>query len=259
MELSFIPPRGEKPRAKGVTMVMDKGLYECQVEGLCKISAPTIDFIKLGFGTSIFSGHLKEKLAIYKKYGIEIYPGGTLFEAFYIRGQMAQYERFVDELGLKTIEISDGSIILDHAEKCRLIERFSKKYTVLSEVGSKVAGIDIPTEKWIEMMKDELSAGTRFVIAEAREAGNVGIFDSKGAAREDMIDKIAAGVPMDRIMWEAPTKAQQVWFVKHFGSDVNLGNIAAEEVISLETIRCGLRGDTFSLHLPENLKSQVQK
>lgn len=259
MEISFIPPRGEKPRNCGVTMVMDKGLYECAAEGLCRISASTIDYVKLGFGTSIFSGHLAEKLAIYRKYGVEVYPGGTLFEAFYVRGQLAQYERFVDELGLTTIEISDGSIILDHAEKCRLIERFSSKYTVLSEVGSKVAGMEIAVERWVEMMCAELAAGSRFVIAEAREAGNVGIFDAKGAAREEMISHIAAHVPLERILWEAPTKAQQVWFVKQFGANVNLGNIAAEEVISLETIRCGLRGDTFSLHLPENLKSQVQK
>lgn len=258
MEISFLPSRGVKPRTSGVTMVMDKGLYECQVEGLCKISAPTIDFVKLGFGTSVFSGHLAEKLAIYRKYGVEIYPGGTLFEAFYIRGELAKYERFVDQLGLTTIEISDGSIILDHAEKCRLIEHYSKKYTVLSEVGSKVAGADIAVEKWVEMMSAELAAGSCLVIAEAREAGNVGIFDAKGGANEDMINCIASNVPMDKILWEAPTKAQQVWFVKHFGSSVNLGNIAADEVISLETIRCGLRGDTFALHLPENLKSKVQ-
>lgn len=253
-----MPNRGVKPRLCGVTMVMDKGLYESQAEGLCRLAAPIVDFVKLGFGTSLFSGNLDEKLAIYRKYGVEVYPGGTLFEAFYIRGEVDKYENFLKRHNFTTIEISDGSIIMDHNAKCELINRLSQNYTVLSEVGSKVAGREISNHKWSEMMASELAAGSKFVIAEAREAGNVGIFDSKGAAREDMIEQIVSTVPFDRILWEAPAKSQQVWFVKRFGANVNLGNIAADEILSIETIRNGLRGDTFGLHLPDELKASVQ-
>ncbi len=258
MELSFIPNSGVKPRANGITMLMDKGLYKHQVEGICELAAGIIDFVKLGFGTSLFTGSLDEKLVAYRKYGVEVYTGGTLFEAFYIRGELDKYEAFIDKHNFTTIEISDGSIKMDHDEKCELISKFSKKYRVLSEVGSKVAGMEISTERWIHMMQEELEAGSNFVIAEAREAGNVGIFDSKGGAKGDMIDQIAANVPWEKIIWEAPAKNQQVWFVKRFGANVNLGNIAAEEILSLETIRNGLRGDTFGLFLPDELKQMVQ-
>ncbi|MFI3288263.1 MAG: phosphosulfolactate synthase [Rikenellaceae bacterium] len=258
MKLPFLPHRGIKPRVAGLTMVMDKGLYECQVEGLCELAAPHIDFIKLGFGTSLFTGGLESKLQTYRKYGVKVYPGGTLFEAFYLRGMVDEFETFMEENHFETLEISDGSVIMPHSEKCKLIERFSKKYQVLSEVGSKVAGVEVVTEDWISMMKDELNAGSDFVIAEAREAGNVGIFDGKGQAKSEMIGQIVSCVPQNKIIWEAPTKSQQVWFVKELGANVNLGNIAADEILSLETIRCGLRGDTFGLHLPEELKVKVQ-
>ncbi len=259
MKLSFIPQREQKPRLRGITMVMDKGIFDCQAEGLCNLAAQHIDFVKLGFGTSLVSGSLSEKLKIYRGSGLSVYPGGTLFEAFYIRGMVDEYEEFIREYNFDTIEISDGSIIIDHTEKCRLISRFAKKYTVLSEVGSKIAGAKVSTSNWIEMMTAELNAGSKFVIAEAREAGNVGIFDSSGAAKQDMIEEIATKVSLDRIIWEAPAKNQQVWFVKHFGANVNLGNIAAEEILSLETIRQGLRGDTFGHFLPEELAAKVQR
>ncbi len=259
MKIPYIPNRGAKPRQNGITMVMDKGVNPSVVEGLCQIAGSHIDYIKLGFGTSLVSDSLHQKLETYRKYGVEVYGGGTLFEIFYIRGMMNEYEAFINDLGLSTIEISDGSIIMQHSEKCELISHFSKKYNVLSEVGSKVASVEVNTSQWIDMMKAELEAGSKYVIAEAREAGNVGIFDAKGGAKEEMIAEIAKNVPLDRIIWEAPTKAQQVWFVKYFGADVNLGNISADEIISLETIRLGLRGDTFSLHLPEELKARVQK
>lgn len=258
MDISFIPNRGAKPRSNGITMVMDKGLYTCQVEGLCESVAPIMDFVKLGFGTSLFSGNLDAKIAMYRKFGVEIYPGGTLFEAFYIRGELDKFDIFCEKQGFTTIEISDGSINMPHDTKCELISKYSQKFRVLSEVGSKVAGAEIPTSSWVKMMQNELNAGSSFVIAEAREAGNVGIFDAQGGAQQDMIDELVAGVPVEQILWETPTKSQQVWFVKRFGANVNLGNIAADEVLSLETIRNGLRGDTFGLHLPEELQEQVQ-
>lgn len=258
LKLNYLPERSTKPRTRGITMVMDKGLTTCEASGLCELGERSIDFIKLGFGTSVFSANVEKKIQIYKESGIDVYLGGTLLEAAYIRGQLADYTAFVDRLGLSTIEVSDGSIILPHDEKCALISTLSKRYKVLSEVGSKVAGHEISTQKWIEMMQLELQAGSSKVIAEAREAGNIGIYDSTGSANVEMIEQITSQVPSDDILWEAPQKAQQVWFVKRLGAHVNLGNIAPTEVISLETIRCGLRGDTFALHLPENLKQKVQ-
>lgn len=239
-------------------MVMDKGLTTVEAKGLCAMAEGSIDLIKLGFGTSLFSRNIEEKIAIYKEHGIEVYLGGTLLEAAFIRGQLADYTAFVDHLGLHTIEVSDGSIVMPHHQKCALIATLSKRYNVLSEVGSKVAGHEIPTEEWIEMMGKELEAGSWKVIAEAREAGNIGIYDNKGGANGEMIDSIVSKIDSSKILWEAPQKAQQVWFVKHLGANVNLGNIAPSEVISLETIRCGLRGDTFGLHLPNNLQKLVQ-
>ncbi len=258
MKLTFSAPRSSKPRMQGITMVMDKGLTHFNAEGLCKIAAPLIDFVKLGFGTSLFTSDLDEKIAIYQKNGIKVYAGGTLFEAFLVRGMVDEYKQFVKSHNFDVVEISDGSIILDHSEKCRLIEEFSRDYTVLSEVGSKVASVEISSKEWVQMMSDELSAGSQYVIAEGREAGNVGIFDGKGAAKTELVELISKNVPLNKILWEAPSKAQQVWFVKQFGAEVNLGNIAADEIISLETIRCGLRGDTFGLYLPDELKKRVQ-
>lgn len=259
MKLNFIPDRGAKPRTKGLTMMMDKGLTTIEADGVCQMAEDLIDFVKLGFGTAIFSGNVAQKIALYKEAGIEVYLGGTLLEAAYVRGQLAEYTALVDKLGLSTIEISDGSVIMPHTEKCALIATLSKRYRVLSEVGSKVAGREISTDQWIEMMQRELEAGSFKVIAEAREAGNIGIYDSKGAANVEMIDQITSKVCSNDILWEAPQKAQQVWFVKRLGADANLGNIAPAEVISLETIRCGLRGDTFGLYLPDELKQKVQK
>lgn len=259
MKLTFLPDRGSKPRTSGVTMLMDKGLHSCNAEGICELASEYIDYVKLGFGTSIFSGGLDKKLKIYRSYGLKVYPGGTLFEAFYIRGMVDEYEKFIEKYSFDTIEISDGSVIMPHSEKCELIARFASKVEVLSEVGSKVAGAEVSTQKWIDMMKAELEAGSKFVIAEAREAGNVGIFDTKGGAKGDMIGEIVSAVSQDKIIWEAPSKSQQVWFVKELGANVNLGNIASDEILSLETIRNGLRGDTFGQFLPDELKAKVQK
>lgn len=260
LQLDFLPNRGSKPRIAGVTMIMDKGLTLSQAKGLCQLAGNSIDFVKLGFGTSLCSCQqtLKKRIKLYKKTGIEVYLGGTLLEAAYVRGQLDDYLRFVDELGIKAIEVSDGSIVMPHEEKCALIGQLSQKYRVLSEVGSKVAGHEIATSDWVEMMQRELAAGSEFVIAEAREAGNIGIYDAKGTANEEMIAAITTAVDPKRILWEAPLKAQQVWFVKRLGHAVNLGNIAPDEAVSLETIRCGLRGDTFGLHLPAELQAKVQ-
>lgn len=259
IKINLLPSRSEKPRSKGLTMVMDKGLSVAEAQNLCSSSAHLIDFVKLGFGTSVFTASLAEKVAVYQKNNIDVYLGGTLLEACYLRGQMDEYTKFADSLGIKTVEVSDGSIIIPHGEKCALINKLSGKYKVLSEVGSKIAGTHIPNDQWVEMMRRELEAGSTCVIAEAREAGNIGIFNKDGSANEELINLISDTIPLNKILWEAPQKAQQVWFVKQLGAEVNLGNIAFNETISLETIRCGLRGDTFNHFLPENLKSKTQQ
>lgn len=244
-QLNNIPDRSVKPRQKGLTMVMDKGLSLRQAHDLMEVGSPWVDLVKLGFGTSYLSTNLEEKINLYRKYNIRVYLGGTLFEAFYVRNQLNDYIKLVDKLKLDCVEISDGSIVIPHEEKCQLISRFAKNYTVLSEVGSKEEGILISPAKWIKMMHTELQAGSWKVIAEARESGTVGIYRPNGQAHVMLINKITQKINPTDILWEAPKKAQQVYFIKHFGFDVNLGNIAENEVIPLECLRIGLRGDTF--------------
>jgi len=254
IELPHIPQRGEKPRSKGVTMVMDKGLSLRQAEDMISASGHLIDFVKLGFGTSYVSNNVNDKIALYKSAGIRPYLGGTFFEAFMVRNMFDDYMRLViDKLKLDTIEVSDGSIQINHDSKCKYISKLSRHLTVLSEVGSKEAGILISPNKWKQMMHDELQAGAWKVIAEARESGNVGIYRPSGKAHVSLIHKILNKIKQEDIIWEAPIKSQQVYFIKLLGSDVNLGNIAPDDIIPLETLRLGLRGDTFFTFLPREV------
>jgi phosphosulfolactate synthase len=252
-KLNHLPERTKKNRTSGLTMVMDKGLSIRQAEDLIETGGQFVDVLKLGFGTSAFASNLKDKVKLYQQANMKVYVGGTLFESFFVRGQVDDYRRYVDNLGLDTVEISDGSITLNHDEKCKLIAQFAKDYTVLSEVGSKEEGILISPAKWIKMMQNELQAGSWKVIAEARESGTVGIYRPSGQAHVLLINKILQKVKAEDILWEAPKKAQQVYFIKHLGHNVNLGNIAENEVIPLECLRIGLRGDTFFQFLPQEL------
>ena len=249
--LSHIPPRPEKPRTSGLTMVMDKGLSTREAEDLLSTSADYIDFVKLGWATSYVSPNLQEKLNLYRSAGVPSYFGGTLFELFLIRGQLEEYRRILQRFNMEYVEVSDGSLEMAHDEKCAYIRTFAQDFRVLSEVGSKDAEKIIAPYKWIAMMKAELEAGSERVIAEAREAGNVGIFRSTGEVRSGLVDEILTQIPAEKILWEAPHKAQQTWFIKLIGCDVNLGNIASNDVIPLETLRLGLRSDTFHHFLPK--------
>lgn len=251
--LSQIPERTAQPRNDGITMVMDKGLSISEVHNFMEISRPHVDIVKLGFGTSFVTPNLKEKIKVYQSYNIPIYFGGTLFEAFLIRNQFDDYINVCKEYGISYMEVSDGSITIPHAEKCGYIEKLTKHGTVLSEVGSKDAAHIIPPYKWIELMRAELNAGSSYVIAEAREAGNVGIYRGSGEVREGLVQEILTQIPGEKILWEAPQKAQQLYFIELLGCNVNLGNIAPAEVIPLEAMRVGLRGDTFSLFLNNEL------
>lgn len=247
--LSQLPTRTAKPREEGFTMVMDKGLSVREVEDFLEVNADYTDIVKLGWATSYVAPNLRRKLEVYRAAGVPTYFGGTLFEAFIIRNQFDDYRRLLDTFGMEYVEVSDGSIDLPHDRKCEFIRTLSQQVKVLSEVGSKDAEKIIPPYKWIQQMKTELEAGSEKVIGEAREAGNVGLFRSTGEVRSGLVEEILTQVPFEKIIWEAPQKAQQVWFIKMLGANVNLGNIAPNEVVSLETIRLGLRGDTFTYFL----------
>ncbi len=248
--LPHVPERTEKTRTVGLTMVMDKGLSVREAENLADSAADYIDFLKLGFGTALVSKRLQEKIDIYQSAGMKVYFGGTMFELFIVRGLFDEYRKLIDKYKVDLVEVSDGSMEMNHDEKCEYIRILSKDKMVISEVGSKQAGVVIPDDQWVCMMNTELQAGSFKVIAEAREAGNIGIYKSDGSLEKHLIDTITDNVPIDDVIWETPAKAQQVAFVKMFGANVNLGNIAPTEVISLETIRRGLRGDTFFHFLP---------
>ncbi|MEO0899344.1 MAG: phosphosulfolactate synthase [Bacteroidota bacterium] len=243
--LNQIPERSSKPRENGFTMVMDKGMSIRQVEDFLSVGAEYTDIVKLGWATSAVTPNLEEKLAVYKAAGIPFYFGGTMFEAFYVRNQLDDFKRILDKHQAEFLEISDGSVEMESEIKCQLISEFSKDRKVFSEVGSKKAGKIIPPYQWVKMMQEELEAGSWKVIAEARESGTVGMFRADGEVRSDLVEEILQDVAGDKILWEAPQKVQQVWFIKLLGANVNLGNIAPTEIIPLETIRLGLRGDTF--------------
>jgi phosphosulfolactate synthase len=253
--LSQIPERHLKPREHGLTMVMDKGLSIQEVTNFLSVAHPHVDIVKFGFGTSFVTPNLKEKIEVYNSFNIPVYFGGTLFEAFLIRDQFEDYISVCREFGVSYMEVSDGSINITHAEKCGYIEKLTRYGIVLSEVGSKDAAHIIPPYKWIELMRSELSAGSSYVIAEARESGNVGIYRGSGEVREGLVQEILTQIPEEKIIWEAPQKTQQLYFIELVGCNVNLGNIAPTEVLPLETMRIGLRGDTFHLFLNKQVTS----
>ncbi|MFT4153749.1 phosphosulfolactate synthase [Parafilimonas sp.] len=250
--LTQIPERKQKPRASGITMIMDKGLSFEETKNFLSISHPHVDILKLGFGTAYVTPNLREKIEVYQSYNIPVYFGGTLFEAFLIRNQFNDYIEICKDYNINYMEVSDGSITIPHAEKCGYIEKLAKYGTVLSEVGSKDETNIFPPYKWIELMRAELEAGSSYVIAEAREAGNVGLYRGTGEVRQGLVQEILTQIPAEKIIWEAPQKSQQLYFLELLGANVNLGNIAPAEVIALEAMRLGLRGDSFHLFLDKN-------
>jgi phosphosulfolactate synthase len=253
-KMKHIPERTSKPRNAGLTMVMDKGMGVIEVENFLSVCSDHVDLVKLGFGTSYVTQNLDKKLDIYRDANITVYFGGTLFEAFIVRNQFDDYLRMIERYKLTHAEISDGSIEMPHDIKLEYIHKLSKYVTVLSEVGSKDVEKIIPPYQWIELMKSELKAGAWKVIAESREAGNVGVYRSSGEVREGLVQEILTKIPEEKIIWEAPQKAQQTYFIELVGANVNMGNIAPNDVIPLETLRIGLRSDTFPFYLPKSAK-----
>jgi phosphosulfolactate synthase len=247
--LSNIPKRPAKPRQSGLTMVMDKGLSITEAQNLVEAAGDFIDLLKLGFGSSLITPNLEKKINIYRSANIPVYFGGTLLEAFIIRNQFDEYRKLLDRFKMTHAEVSDGSITLDHNKKCEYIKTLSKQVTVITEVGSKEEGIIIHPNKWIEMIQKELDCGAWKVIAEARESGTVGIYRPSGKAHVALVNKILSKIKAENIIWETPNKGGQVYFIKLIGANVNLGNIAPNEVIAVESLRLGLRSDTFFQYL----------
>jgi phosphosulfolactate synthase len=252
--LPFIPERPSKPRNSGITMVMDKGLSIREAEDFMSVGSEYTDYVKLGFGTSLITPGFEKKIKLYKKAGVTPYFGGTLFEAFIIRDMFKEYIAFLDKYEIDLVEVSDGSYDFEHKRKLEYITRLAERGTVISEVGSKKKNVVYTPDEWVGMMKSELTAGSVKVIAEARESGTVGIYNEDGSVNNTIICGIADHVKLENVIWEAPLKSQQTWFIKNFGTNVNLGNIAPTEIIPLESLRLGLRGDTFFQFLPDNLK-----
>lgn len=251
IKLPFIPLRTTKERQSGITMMMDKGLSIHEAASFSETSAEFTDFVKFGFGTAAFSTKLKDKIRIYRSAGIQPYFGGTLFEAFIVRDMFDEFRKFIKQYDIDTVEVSDGSMRIEHEDKLRYITELSKDFRVLSEVGSKVKGVELSPDVWVKNMKTELQTGAWKVIAEARESGTIGIYNSDGTANKQLINDIIEHVSVENVLWEAPNKPQQVWFIDLIGANVNLGNIAHSEVVALEALRLGLRGDTFFNFLPK--------
>jgi len=240
-----LPERSAKPRQTGITHVLDKGLGPRGVQDLLAVAAGSIDIVKLGWGTAAVTSDLKAKVGVYQEAGVPVCLGGTLLEVVLRQGQLDNYLAWVKGLGIDHVEVSDGTIALDHDAKLDIIRRLAKEFTVLSEVGSKSEDVIFAPKRWVEMIQKELEAGSWKVITEGRESGTVGVYHADGAVKEGLIDEIRDSIDPGQLVFEAPAKKQQAWFIKHFGSNVNLGNIAPEEVISVETLRLGLRGDTL--------------
>jgi phosphosulfolactate synthase len=257
-KLPGLPERTEKPREGGITMVMDKGLSLRQALDLVSTCGDYTDIVKLGFGTSLLTKDLNKKLGLYNEAGIKTYFGGTLFEAFIVRDMFDDYRRLLTKLKMEYVEVSDGSVYMAHKDKCHYIKELAKDFKVLSEVGSKEAGVIIHPKLWISMMNKELECGAWKVIAESRESGTVGIYRPNGNAHSALINRILNNVPKDMILWEAPNKSQQAWFIALLGANVNLGNISPDDVIPLETLRLGLRGDTFKQFMPKPEKKATK-
>ena len=252
----LLKEREEKPRQKGITMVLDKGLGLETAESLMNISGDYVDYLKFGWGTSIVHEQdiIKDKVAMYKSHNITPYTGGTLFELAYMNDKLEEFFQEAHDLGFEAIEVSDGSTTISHDKKLECIESAKKDgFEVLSEVGKKDPGLDkeLSLDERIEYMQNELEAGSSLIIVEAREGGkNIGIYDKAGNAKEDEIDYILDNFDGNKILWEAPNKDQQVFFILKLGNDVNLGNVSTDDITSLETLRRGLRGDTVGKFKP---------
>ncbi|MDG2306329.1 MAG: phosphosulfolactate synthase [Candidatus Binatia bacterium] len=246
LDFFSLPTRSAKPRDVGVTHVMDKGMGIRQVEDMLDTCSDYIDIVKLGWGTGYVTQNVIEKIKVYREAGIPVCFGGTLVEVAILQKRFDEFRDMAREVGVTHVEISNGVIDMSMKEKARYIRELTKEFTVLSEVGSKDSDKVIPPFRWVELIQSDQDAGAWKVICEARESGTVGLYFGSGEARAGLIDEIVAKVDPADLIFESPQKTQQVYMVQKLGSEVNLGNIASNEVIALETLRLGLRGDTMA-------------
>jgi phosphosulfolactate synthase len=230
-------------RDGGLTHVLDKGLGPRAWVDVLETAGEYIDIVKLGWGTAWVTRNLADKLEVLR--GKPVVIGGTFFEVVFARDKLDEYKRWLTTHGLTHVEISDGTVEIPRERKLELIADFARDFTVLSEVGSKDSEVVFAPYEWVQWIQEELEAGAWKVITESRESGTAGIFRPSGEMRTGLVDEIAHSVDVHDLLWEAPTKSSQAWFIRHFGPEVNLGNIPPEEVIPLETLRLGLRGDTL--------------
>ncbi|MDB5068864.1 MAG: hypothetical protein JWM18_5298 [Chloroflexi bacterium] len=245
-----LPGRARKPRRRGVTHVLDKGMSIPDVEGMLAQAGDLIDVVKVGWGVAYLDRQLDLRLHVYRRAGILVSLGGTLLEIAVQQDRLDELRRWALRCGIGAVEVSNGLGGLAPGTKTALVSSLAADFTVLAEVGSKDASTPVVAAAWLAEMADDLSAGARWVIAEGRESGTVGLYRADGTVREELVDAIVSRICVERIIFEAPQKSQQAWFIQRFGPDVNLGNVPPDEVMSLETLRVGLRADTADLAMP---------
>ena len=256
--LKQIPVRTRQPRSNGMTIVSDSGLSIADAHNLLSVAARYIDLIKLSFGTGAVTPNLKEKIRFYQSNQIPVFFGGLLFEAFVIRNQFDEYLKLIDSYHISHFEVSDGAINISREQKCDYIRQFSKLGTVISEIGSKDKDrvLITPPYKWIELIQQELNAGSSYIIAEAKESGTEGLYRDSGEVRQGLVEEILTKIPAEKLIWEAPQKDQQLFFIQRLGCNANLGNIHPSEVIPLEAMRVGLRSDSFNFFLDQVIETK---
>lgn len=243
-----LPQRPAKPRETGLTHVIDTGLSPRDAESLMKIAADHIDLIRLGFGSAYVTGALQEKVDLYQRHGVPVALGGTLTELAWLQRRIDGLRAWLQELGVKHVEVSSGSVEIPPEEKADLIRALSDDdFTVFAEVGEKDPAAIMAPYRWVELIEQALEAGASKVVCEGRASGDAGMYRPDGEARTGLIDEIVHGIDFHRLIFEAPQRHQQVWFIEHLGPEVNLGNIRPDDVIPLETLRLGLRADTLHL------------
>jgi phosphosulfolactate synthase len=247
-----LPDRQPKPRERGLTHVIDAGLTTVQAEGLMASAADYIDLVRLGWGSAYVTHDVQSKIERYRAAGVPVMLGGTLTELVWLRGQVADLRSWLKELGIEHVEVSSGTIQIPSEEKLALIRELAADFTVFAEVGEKDPDALMAPYRWVELIKEAVDAGAQKVICEGRATGDAGLYRRDGEPRTGLIDEIVHEVDPSRLIFEAPQKHQQVRFIELLGPDVNLGNVLPDDVISLETLRVGLRADTLKLfHSPD--------
>lgn len=245
-----LPPRPQKPRITGITHVIDPGLSRVEADGLMSSAADYVDMVRLGWGTAYVTHDLQEKLDVYRSRGVPVMLGGTLTELAWLRGRVDALRNWLLELGIEHVEVSSGVVPIPPEEKAELISAFASDFTVFAEVGEKDPRALLAPYRWVELIRQALAAGATQVVCEGRASGDAGMFRPDGEPREGLIDEVVHEIDQTKLIFEAPQKHQQVWFIEHYGPEVNLGNIPPSEVIPLETLRMGLRADTLTLFHP---------